>query len=108
MGRQGKEQVLLVPKLKSRKERSDSRAPGRSNLQSLRGVNFEFRRQKKAPIPDLLCARTEVLRTVQTAVGAGALLSSRTKKKQDVASAKNSRLPSECWHQLRTDQPAPE
>ena len=82
------EQVLRVPKLKSRKERSDSRAPGRSNLQFLRGVNFEFKDRKKAPILDLLCARAEVLRTGQTAVGAGALL--RFKRKQDVASAMTS------------------
>lgn len=89
------EQVLLVPKLKSRKERSDSRAPGRSSFSEVSTLNLEDR--KEAPIPDLLCARAELLRTGQSAVGSPALLSSRFKRKQqDVASAKISHWPSEC------------
>lgn len=82
------EQVLLVPKLKSRKERSDSRAPGRSSFSEVSTLNLENR--KEAPIPDLLCARAELLRTGQSAVG------SRP------CSAPGSKGNNRMWHQPRS------
>lgn len=100
VGRAGKRTGAPGDKPTPRKERSNSRAPATSNLQFLGGVNFELRKQKMVPIPALLLY-AEVLRTGQTAVRAGALLSSGSKRKQDVALAKNSHWLSERWHQLR-------